>query len=232
MFSALVNEAGADILGAYDFSGNTGTETEEAGFSLNSGVGNLAFGNFTRGPGLTASTGSGRLNSSGFTTGSLDLNDYYSFAITPQIGRTFSIDSIQFSQARSADGVRNVALRSSVDNFVTNIANLTLPNSDLFTQQLTFNFPLAGGPLSNINSPLNLRIYGFNSVSEAGIWGIGANNDSFFNILGFPATLSVSGAVTAVPEPSSIFMISVASLLFIRHRINAGRTKRWTKVAD
>ncbi len=54
-------------------------------------------------------------------TGSLNTNKYYEFTLTPNAGRAMTLSSLLFDVRRSSTGPRTFALRSSLDDFGSNI---------------------------------------------------------------------------------------------------------------
>ncbi len=55
-------------------------------------------------------------------TGQLSTSQYYSFTITPEPGKSMTLSGLTFQVDRSTTGPRTFAVRSSVNNYSTNIA--------------------------------------------------------------------------------------------------------------
>ncbi len=66
--------------------------------------------------------------------GSLDAGKYYSFSIDPRFTDLLTIDSIGFKLSRNAHGIRTFAVRSSQNNFTTNIPLRVAPGSGITIQ--------------------------------------------------------------------------------------------------
>ena len=54
-------------------------------------------------------------------TGSLSLSSYYEVSLAPQAGYTLTLSGISFSVRRSSTGIRNYAVRSSLDGYSRNL---------------------------------------------------------------------------------------------------------------
>jgi hypothetical protein len=108
----------------YTFTGSPGNQLSEP---VDANPVGAVFSDITRGSGVTAEAGLNSINSTGWTTSAaLDANDYYQFVITPQSGFDVDINTIAVTYRRSATGPLNFQLRSSLGNFVSNLASESL----------------------------------------------------------------------------------------------------------
>lgn len=140
-------------------------------------------------------------------TGTLNLNKYYEFSITAKKRKLVNIDSITFYASRNNKGVRNLEVRSSVDNFSTpisltskntNVASVT--NNRLFfkadtTLGLNVRVSTTNNNYKNIrdSKTITFRIYGFNAETAEGTleidsvktFGIGSTIENFQNYMDY-----------------------------------------------
>jgi hypothetical protein len=182
-------------LATYNFSGLSGTPSSVAGVA----AAGLTASSLTRGPGLTAASGVGRFGAASFTTASsIDTTDYFTFTLTPSAGQILNVTDLAFSERRSATGIRNIAVRSSLDNFSTSLALFSVPD-DTLTRRQSFSL---GGDFAHVTNPLEFRIYGYGAEAASGTWGLGINAGAD-NPNGHAANLIVSGAAYSAPEPST-----------------------------
>ncbi len=112
---------------------------------------------------------------------------YYEFVISPQPGRSLNLTAVKFRWQRSSTGPRQVFVRSSIDNFVSNLPagispanfNLSVVSSNKFQMpdnttvgQDGCTITLSGPAYSNITSPVTIRIYGINAEDAGGVFSI------------------------------------------------------------
>lgn len=193
--NAVTPPATTSFTATFDFAGVTTTSGTTDPSTVPAATG-LTFGSFTA-VGLGAnSSGSGRFsftgwplgatNSSDVFTGAIDLTKYYEVTITPASGKKLDLTKLAFTLQRSSTGIRQYAVRSSIDNYAANLpasinpanANLSVVASDIFqvadaatTAQdgsvITF-----GANHTNVTSAVTLRFYGFNAESSGGTFSI------------------------------------------------------------
>ncbi len=189
---ASVSVASGQIL-AFEFSGLTGSE-ETAVSSFNDA--NLTASTISRGAGLTASGNKERFNATQWALESIANavagEDYMEFTITPQPGYQFDVSTIYIQFQRSATGPSEIALRSSVDNYASDLDSNFLIEDNITTQTKTWTVNQA-----NSSDPVTYRFYGYaETVTGSGGIGDGAGND-----------LVVSGTVTpAGPAEFSVWI--------------------------
>ena len=106
-------------------------------------------------------------NVPGWTTSStIDLNDYWEVTIEPRPGRMMTVTAFSFDESTDA-GPLAFAVRSSLDDFATDLFNGTIPSTGEFDLFRTHSSPL-GNEFENLDGPLTFRIYGFNSETRSG----------------------------------------------------------------
>ena len=151
LFSAL---SWGQIL-TFEFSALSG---DEASANSNFNDPNLGVSTITRGSGLTAAANGGRFNATNWALTSIanavSGNNYMEFTITPNATYSFDVSSIVVSLQRSATGPREIALRSSVDGYTSDLDTAYLITDNTSTQTFTFTFTQTGNA-----SAVTYRIY-------------------------------------------------------------------------
>ena len=189
---ASVSVASGQIL-TFEFKGLAGGE-ETAGSKFNDA--NLTASTISRGAGLTASANGDRFNATQWALESIANavagEDYMEFTITPQPGYQFDVSTIYIQFQRSATGPREIALRSSVDNYASDLDSNFLIEDNIATQTKTWTVNQA-----NSSEPVTYRFYGYAEAGNgSGGIGDGAGDD-----------LVVSGTVTpAGPAEFSVWI--------------------------
>jgi len=138
-------------------------------------------------------------------TGALDTTKYFSVTLTPLSGYTLNLDSIAFTIQRSGTGIRNYAVRSSLDGFAANLsasispanAALSVDGANNFQWVLDATTTAQNGSLITLSSDydalssaVTYRFYGWNAEGLGGTFSI--DNVNFL------------GSVTTIPEPSTM----------------------------
>lgn len=126
-----------------------------------------------RGSGITGNAGNDRYNATAWTTSGLDLTDYFTFTLTPAANYKINLSSFEFTLQRSSTGPVNYALRSSIDNFASDISTGAYPMTAALQT-----VDLSGAAFQNITSAITFRIYGYNAGSNVGTASV---NDFTFN---------------------------------------------------
>jgi hypothetical protein len=156
---------------------NEGLAGNEASAASNFNNTNLTASTLTRGAGLTAATNADRFNATNWAVTSIANavtgNDYMEFTITPNSGAQFAVSAMIFNIQRSATGLSQIALRSSVDGYAADLDAAKSVADNTSTQTFTFSFTQGNSP-----SPVTYRLYGY-SEAAGGTGGIGdgAGND-------------------------------------------------------
>lgn len=156
---------------------------------------NLSVSGIGRGTGLSANAGSNRYNATSWTTGgSIDVNDYFYWTLTPAGGYEIDFVSLSFTTQSSNTGPNTYILRSSVDNYTANIATISItPNGSASALQ-TVN--LSAGTFQNIGSAITFRMYGYG--------GSGATGTNSINDFTFNGTVSSTGCTAPSTQASGI----------------------------
>ena len=137
---------------------------------------NITVSGIGRGTGINANAGSNRYNANGWNSASFDANDYFTFTLDANTG--FEIDFVSFVySAQLSSGSINLAFRSSLDNYATNIGTPTSTGATI---------SLSGAAYQNLTAPITFRLYG---------WGASAGTTTF-SVNDFTFNGTVSAAVT------------------------------------
>lgn len=187
----------------FEFNGLAGSELTA---SSNSNDPNLGASTISRGSGLTASGNGNRFNATNWATTSIanavSGNDYMEFTITPNAGYGFAVTSIAVNFQRSSTGTRELALRSSVDGYSSNIGtNFTITDN---TSVQTHTFTVAQ---STSSSAVTYRFYGW-AESTGGSGGFEGTGD---DIVVNGTVVSTGGSPAISVSPSSLTGFSTTS---------------------
>lgn len=142
---------------------------------------NITVSGIGRGSGINGTNSNDRFNATGWSSGGLDLNDYFTWTLTPNAGYKISFDNFVYTSQASATGPVNFAFRSSVDSFGSNIGSPSVGGTTI---------SLAAAAYQNVTAPMEFRFYGFGASMAVGTFSI---NSFTFN--GTVAALPVSSAV-------------------------------------
>jgi len=189
LFFAIVDTGWSAEILTFEFSALAGNEETAAS---NSNDANLGSSTISRGSGLTATNNADRFNAESWALTSISNavsgNDYMEFTITPNSGYQFSVSSIYLQLQRSGTGPSGIAIRSSVDNYGSNLDQEYSITDNENTQNFTFTFTQ-----SNSSSAVTYRIYMWaEAVGGSGGIGDGSGNDIIVN-----GTTSASDSPTA-----------------------------------
>lgn len=158
---------------------------------------NLTSSSISRGSGLTASTNGERFNATNWALTSIDNavsgDKYMEVTITPSSGYQFTVSSIYIQLQRSSTGPSAVALRSSVDNYASNLDQVYSITDGTSTQNFTFTFTQSAS-----TTPVTYRFYMYaEATSGSGGIGDGTGNDIIVN-----GVVSSAGGTPTVATPS------------------------------
>jgi predicted RNA-binding protein with TRAM domain len=200
--SITVLEAPVAILQWKTF-GNTGTETTEPSFYNDP---NIASTNLTQGS-ITAAANTNRFGGSNWwNTGdatnstianAITGNDYIQFIVTPNSGSVFTPTSFVFNWDKSSSGPQNVALRSSVDNFASDLGTIA-PTAAIGTSNT---ITISG--LNNIATATTFRVYGYGGTATGGTGGFDVGSDV--------VNVQLNGYVKSVPQLSTPTATSIGT---------------------
>jgi PEP-CTERM motif len=203
---------------SYSFTGRPGDEASVPADNQPLGV---TLSDLTRGPGISAAPGADSINSSGWTTGtSPDLaNDFYQFTITPDPGVVMDLTSLTYMVQRSDAGPPSFEVRTSRNGFS---APIVPPAVDFLPADVTYinDINLSIFPeFQGLDSAVTFRIYAYHASSPDGTFQL---NDG--NLLNGPG-VQLAG-IASVPEPSSLVMAGIASLVGLWATRPNGRRRR------
>ncbi|RXK84339.1 PEP-CTERM sorting domain-containing protein [Chlorobaculum sp. 24CR] len=164
---------------------------------------NISATGIGQGSGISGKIGDDRYNASGWSD-VFNADDYFTFTLDANAGYRINIDSFEYHAQRSSTGPTSFAFRSSIDGFTTNIGSPTATGTTI---------DLTASQFQHLTDPIEFRLYGYNS-------GVGtfSVNDYTFN-----------GTVEAVPEPGTLALVGVGSLLMFG---NLRRTRKKMEMAE
>ncbi|MDI9396915.1 MAG: YDG domain-containing protein [Candidatus Pacebacteria bacterium] len=163
----------APTLGTYAFTGTLGS-LAASGVAANVSFGNIVRNGITQNQNLANSFSGNASWGSSFNSGL-----YLEFTLTPSIGYALTASDFIMDVFRSSAGAQNYAIRSSADNFATDLATGTVTTSQTAISRIT----LSSASFSDL-SGLTFRIYA---------WGGGSSGD--FRV----DNIAVRGSVRSVP---------------------------------
>ncbi|MES2762943.1 MAG: T9SS type A sorting domain-containing protein [Bacteroidota bacterium] len=163
---------------------------------------NITVSGIGRGTGITGTSANDRYNASGWSTSGIDLNDCFTFTLTPCATGPIDFISFVYTGQASGSGPTSFAFRSSIDGFVSNIGT---PNAGGTT------ISLAAPAYQNITSAIIFKFYAW-----GGSGGTYSINDFTFNGSASctPACTAPATTITPITQTvcaNSITTISVSS---------------------
>jgi hypothetical protein len=215
----LFSTAAQAQIATYSFTGATGSE---ATFAVDAQPINVAFGPMSRGAGLTASAATNAFAAAGWTLMGLDATDYFAFTVQPSTGFRMRLDSLVLDERRSNTGIRDWAVRSSLDNFTANLATVNIPDNDLTRTNSKVTLPTSFAALT---TQVEFRIYGYNAEAVAGSWRI-----DNVRTYGTVTSLTLSTRNAAAANTVSVFPNPTTDVVSIR--VNGKATNAPVTVAD
>ncbi|MCW3082569.1 Ig-like domain-containing protein [Segetibacter sp.] len=181
----VISNASAQQLGNYPFTGLLLASCPNNNNTASGQVANVSFGNFTNAGGTCVASLSEFVNKDLNITASISLADYNQFSVTANSGYLLRLSSLSFTHQTSADPGGGVlsqwVLRSSVDNYATNISS----GNTVKDAATVSNISLPAGVFTNISN-VTFRLYVFTIDKKGTTW----MNDN----------VSVSGLVVKIPS--------------------------------
>lgn len=247
-----------DILTAWDFDGNGGSEaTVTAGtFATNVSV-SAPSGVISRGSGINPATNSNRFNANEWITTAGDNsnqsyaitnNKYMEWSIAPASGYKLNIDSVVFNWQRSDTGPDSLTMRSNQDAYTADLyTTLGIGNSSTRLKAV-----LSG--IVNVQGTLTFRLYGYGATGTTGSGGFEGTADDLIiygNVVPIQDTDSeinapitqitgstISSTVTSVGSAMDVFKFNIkdqgtsdgqaTKVTNIRITPSASNTADWT----
>jgi hypothetical protein len=122
----------------------------------------VTVGSIVRGGGLSSVSGTHRYSATGWqTNSSIVNNDYFQFDITPTPGYIINFETFNFTGSRNTNGPRSFALRTSLDNFNSNVGSIS---NETNTSAFEKNVDMTG---ISANGTITIRLYGYNASSTS-----------------------------------------------------------------
>lgn len=159
-------------------------------------------------------------------TGAIDLNEYYEVTITPD-DAVIDINSIEFTIQRSSTGIRNYAVRSSLDSYASNLpasinpANVNLSvvgtniffyNSDALSSAQNGSTITLGTAFDALTGPVTFRFYGWNAETSAGTFSI---DNVTFTYTSTPTTDNIAPTISSLSPADGSTTVEVGDNLVI-----------------
>lgn len=159
---------------------------------------------------LTGDSATGSYSSHGWSLNETPgTNDYITFTLDANPGYEIDLSNFKFTGERSSKGPTSIVLRSSLDDYTSNIGFVLAPTE----QALDYTVEMGNDSrFQNLTDPITFRLYGYKASNNGGKFGI---DDYSFN-----------GTVNAVPEPQTLALLGVGSVLM------AGYLRRTRNEAD
>ena len=130
---------------------------------------NITVSGIGRGTGIADVNANDRYNANGWNSATLDVNDYFEFTLTPNLGYQINLVSFVYTGQASGTGATAVAFRSSLDSYTSDIGTANVTGTTI---------SLASASYQNITSSITFRIYGWGASAAGGTFSI---NDFIFN---------------------------------------------------
>jgi hypothetical protein len=208
----------------YDFAGLAGNQASTP-VRASSLIANLAASNLVRGPGVSAASGSGSFAASGFSTGGWNGDDWFGWSLGPASGHSMTLTELVIPERRSASGIRAFSLRSSRDNFASDIFSATVPDDTLVRRHSVS----LGTAFAGIDTAVEFRLYGYQAESGSGTWRLGTSSTTSENPDLILPELIVAGRLEAnavsAPEPSA-WALTLLGMGVLAVRLRAGCARR------
>jgi hypothetical protein len=180
---------------------------------------NLIVSGIGYGPGVGQQDKNGSFAANEWTeSNSIDLNEYFEWVITPMSCKEVSFGSLSLELYKNDKGPRNICLRSSTDNFSSNITVISHSTGTLNSQVLRvsgnaidpFTLVFSLSSLQGLDSAVIFRLYGYDSEDDDDDSEFGVNSfdftGSFSNILiasaGVNTTICLGSQVNFTPSVS------------------------------
>lgn len=177
---------------------NNGTTTLITTASVSTGYTQSLNGN-------AVASGSGNAGAAAFI-GALDINTstYFQFSLTANAGFRANVTQIGFGERSTGTGPQAYSLRSSLNNYATEILGGTITNDAAWR----YFAPSAFNATSTNGGTITFRLYGYNGAGNAQV------NTANFRIDDL-SIVATAQAVSAAPEPGALGLLLGAAPLAI-----------------
>lgn len=185
----------------------------------NGGATALIFTNSTS-TGYAGASGTQNIGAAAFTGGlNTESSTYFEFTLSPESGYNFTLTGLSFGSRSTSTGPQAYALRSSLDNYASDIATGTLANNSTWS----LNTPTTVSTTSN-GAAVVFRLYGYNGTGSAAVnsanWRV---DDLALQISAIP-TSALSSPATATTCSGDTFTYTATTNY-------PGATITWTRDA-
>jgi large repetitive protein len=93
------------------------------------------------------------------------VNTYFEVTVTPQSGNAVNLNGISFASRSTGTGPTLLSIRTSIDNFASDVLTVPVLNNSTFTHYIN---GISSPVLSTTSAPLVVRIYGSNGTGSGG----------------------------------------------------------------
>lgn len=155
----------APCLAQYSFAGTSGVTGQRAAGRVHNAVSASA----VERAGVNGSSAANAFSSNGWNTASLDPARYYTFTLSPEAGR-FEATRLQLSHARTGTGPTQYAVRTSRDNFTTNVFEGALEGTASEAVDLDLTHPDVSRFFRDVIEPITFRIYAWGASAGTGTY--------------------------------------------------------------
>jgi hypothetical protein len=174
-----------------------------------------------RGTGISGSNANDRYSAKGWNSTTINPDDYFTFTLAPTSSYRIDFTSFTYSGQASPTGPTSVALRSSIDNFVTDIGTPTIAGTTISLTATAF---------QNIKTPIEFRLYAWGATKSGGTFSI--NDFSFSgNVVNMGCAVpdaagSISGPSTTIPRQQGVayFVAPIANATNYQWSLPVGAT--------
>lgn len=180
------------LIQMYNFTNSAGNE---ANLPADGQPANGQLGTIKRGSGLSTAPGANTFAATNFTLGTaIDFDDYFEFDITANTGFFLNLDSVAVTERRSGTGIRKFAVRSSLDNYGSDLKTFSVPDetTNRPNQKVSLGTEfkdVAGG------TPVRFRYYGYEAEGTGGTWRL----DSIRIYGTISTSVAINSSITSMP---------------------------------
>ncbi len=183
---------------------------------------NITVSGVGRGTGINGSNANNRYNADGWSTAvSIDVNDYFEFTLTPNLGYYIDFNELLYTSQASGNGPTLFAVRSSVDGYTSNIAAPTSVGGTVSLTSTSFD---------TISSAISYRIYGYSAVLASGTFSVNDFNFTGNVVCIDPVAFTVTGGGTGC-ENTGVAVGLSGSQVGISYQLKNGATNVGSPVA-